>query len=462
MSATRANGDEPDKKPPARSSRSAAGSERNTTPQQRRRRTTPRERAKSSDLRTPPPKAAAKTPPKNSRKTAPAEKSSSAAPLTPRSKTGKAKVEAKARQDAAEQRARGYRQSKRGSKSAKTAKREQRREKVQGAFRRTGEVIRQAAYYTAVTLGALLALALVLLLIAYGVNSYARWSALRKAAKAGTVADLESRSKQNVLFVATNADGSSAGFLALRVDGKTKQVYGLAIPDGAFIEVPGHGFERIGDSLSGGPQLSLVAISNFLSVPFHSYVSVPATAYAQALQNQNAATLLAAKTATNLSAGDSSALSRDLTAVSKQNTAIVPLPVRPIKLGQQTYFEPQRTEIADLLKQWWGVDLSKADKITRIILYNGAGTPGIAGEAAQQLIRAGFRVVDTKNADNFKYKQTQIVVQRGPETAGQQIAKTLGVGVVKSQPSDQDVADVIVIIGKDYKPPAGASTGAAQ
>ena len=48
-----------------------------------------------------------------------------------------------------------------------------------------------------------------------------------------------------------------------------------------------------------------------------------------------------------------------------------------------------------------GVAALAADSSVRVIIYNGAGTPGIAGQAAQQLIAAGMRVVDTKNADRF-------------------------------------------------------------
>jgi hypothetical protein len=108
------------------------------------------------------------------------------------------------------------------------------------------------------------------------------------------------------------------------------------------------------------------------------------------------------------------------------------------------------------------VDASKAAAASRVILYNGAGAPGIAGEAAQQLIRGGFRVVDTKNADNFNYATTKIVVQRGDVKQGEEIARILGVGKVEQQPSEQDVADVIVVVGKDYKPPVGGAQGGSK
>jgi hypothetical protein len=61
----------------------------------------------------------------------------------------------------------------------------------------------------------------------------------------------------------------------------------------------------------------------------------------------------------------------------------------------------------------------------RVIVYNGSGEPGVAGEAAQVLIRRGYRVVDTKNADNFDYDTTQIVVQsRGTSRGARACARS--------------------------------------
>jgi hypothetical protein len=132
------------------------------------------------------------------------------------------------------------------------------------------------------------------------------------------------------------------------------------------------------------------------------------------------------------------------------------MPVKPIKLGDQTYFEPQKNEVADLLKSWWGVDPSQASVATRVVVYNGAGAPGIAGEAAQELIRAGLKVIDTQNADSFDYATTKIVVRRGDADRGEEVRKVLGVGDVSVEPSTQNVTDVIVIVGKDYTPPQTA------
>lgn len=355
----------------------------------------------------------------------------------------------------------GYRASRRGSSSSKSAKWAERTHRVTSVFDAVGTTIRNVGYLTAMTLAGLLVLILVLLLIASAINGFVRWNTLRSVAKSGSVAELERRSKENLLVIGVDK-GKAIGFLALRVDSNGGQVFGIAIPDGAFIEVPGQGFERMGDSYLAGAEVSLAAVSNYLTVPFRSYLTVPAEVYRDALKRQTVAGITAAREKTNVSDSRLADISKALASIQQKNTALVPLPVKPIKLGDQTYFEPQRSEVADLLKAWWGVDATASAKVTRVIVYNGAGTPGVAGEAAQQLIRNGLRVVDTKNANNFGYKQTIIVVQNGPVSQGNKIAAVLGVGTVREQPSEQDVADVIVIIGKDYTPPAQGAQGGTK
>ena len=354
----------------------------------------------------------------------------------------------------------GYRSTKRASKAAKHAKRAERQHEISTAVGRFTRTVQAIGYYLALLVGVLLVGMLVLLLVASAVNMIARWTA-KQSGGTTTQAESERRARENLLVIGEQS-GKATGFLAVRVTTVDKQIYGIAIPDGAFIEVPGQGFARLGDSYSAGPGVSLSAVSNYLTVPFRSFIVVPTAAYQQAVKTQSVASLLSAETSTNLSAQAKQQLAQDIASIPKENTAIVPLPVQPVHLGSQTYFQPQRAQVSDLLTKWWGVDASKVAQVTRVILYNGAGTPGIAGEAAQQVIHAGLRVVDTKNADNFNYAQTVIIVQHGDLQQGKDIAKVLGVGQVKSQPSDQNIADVIVIVGKDYKPPAGGTTGGTK
>lgn len=294
-------------------------------------------------------------------------------------------------------------------------------------------------------------LAVILGVLALGINAGARWMAKRDAEEAATPEARAEKARENLLII--GADDQTAEFLAVRLDETDEQILGIAIPSGAFMEVPGQGFERVGDSFAAGPGVSLAAVSNYLTVPFEHYVVVDLSVYQDALTNQSLRDIMGNARETDLSDADTQRIAEFIDGVPGERTALVPLPVKPIDLGGQTFFEPQRDKIADLLLQWWDVRLGAEDTAVRVIIYNGAGTPGIAGAAAQQLIAAGMRVVDTKNADRFDYDTTMIVVQDGNTEQGDQVKAALGVGDVVDKPSDQDVADVIVIIGRDYEPP---------
>lgn len=345
----------------------------------------------------------------------------------------------------------GFRSTRRSSKAAKKAKRAEKAHRTKSAFatlvRRIG---RGAATAVVVVVLGLLAAAIVWGLIV-GVNAGARWYAKRQSDEQARVAALQ-RVRENLLVIGVNAN-QATGFLALRVDRKQSRVFGIAIPDGAFVEVPGQGYERIGDSYKAGADVSMSAVSNYLSVPFEYYVVVDDAVYRNMLTKQSVTGLMDAVTGTNLDTTASKELATILNGVSPKNVGLAPLPVRSITIGNQTYFEPQRDEIADLLLSWWGVHVGTGTQATRVIIYNGAGRPGIAGRAAQQLIKAGYRVVDTGNADKFAYAKTQIVLYRGSPQEAVRVKDILGVGEISSKPTDQDITDLIVVIGRDYTPP---------
>lgn len=350
----------------------------------------------------------------------------------------------------------GWRASKRSSKLGRKIRREAKAQRASDSVREGARATRNAvlvgAQVLGTAIGGLVALALVLFVLASGINAGTRWLARQDAAKQSTPAARAEKAKENLLIIGTDGSGS-ADLLAVRLDEADRQILGIAVPSGAFMEVPGQGFERVGDSITGGPGVSLAAISNYLSVPFEHYVLVSPTVYQDAMTNQSLRDVMGNVTETDLSEDDRNRIAEFISTVEGDRTALVPLPVKPIDLGGETFFEPQRDQIADLLLQWWGVRLGADDSSVRVIIYNGAGMPGIAGKAAQQMISAGMRVVDTKNADRFDYDTTLIVVQNGDLKHGEGVKAALGTGEVVDKPSDQDVADVIVIIGRDYEPP---------
>jgi hypothetical protein len=292
-----------------------------------------------------------------------------------------------------------------------------------------------------------------------GVNAFARWNALRLANAAGA----STATVGTNLLVIGVKDGVAVGFTALKAERANNRVLGIAIPEGAFVEVPGQGFERIGASYTTGASVSMDTVTNYLGVAFRRYIVVDGDTYQALLASQNVAGLMAKVTGTDLTAPERASFLGYFATVKTKDVWIVPLPVKPVAVGDQRYFEPQRAQVADLLLQWWGVKVSEQKSTPRVIVYNGVGTPGLAGLAAQQLIRSGFSVVNSGNAQNFGYKTTQILLYHGTQADAEAVRSSLGVGQIVVQSAPQDLTDMIVIIGSDYRPPIDdASTATTQ
>jgi LCP family protein required for cell wall assembly len=150
------------------------------------------------------------------------------------------------------------------------------------------------------------------------------------------------------------------------------------------------------------------------------------------------------------------------------------LDIRPERIRSR-YIGPNQ------IKDWttaegWRVLLPKYDKIQQIVasLYapptttddqvaaegarvqvrNGTYRHQLAKIAADQLRWYGLNIVDTAQADNPNYQQTQIVVFNDQPKALEQLARVLKVSPenVIYQPDPNQPADIQVILGEDYDP----------
>lgn len=93
----------------------------------------------------------------------------------------------------------------------------------------------------------------------------------------------------------------------------------------------------------------------------------------------------------------------------------------------------------------------------RVLVENGVGTPGLVEKARTRLVDAGFRFVNGGNASPFNDDPSQVLVPDGTDQSlarGRRVAQTLGLPESSVTPEDrgQTVADVIVILGKDFAP----------
>jgi hypothetical protein len=103
------------------------------------------------------------------------------------------------------------------------------------------------------------------------------------------------------------------------------------------------------------------------------------------------------------------------------------------------------------------VPVSGFGRDNRVLIQNGVGTAAISRTVSKKLLPAGFRVVGSGNADNFDYQKTVVLIfddSAKSVAVGERVAEVLGVpeGAVQISTVEQTTADVIVIVGADYKP----------
>ena len=92
-----------------------------------------------------------------------------------------------------------------------------------------------------------------------------------------------------------------------------------------------------------------------------------------------------------------------------------------------------------------------------VYVQNGVGTPDLEQEAAELLRDEGYDFFNGGNAQSFGREQTLILIPdatAASRSLGEDVASTLGVPASAVQVSDQgsSFADVIVILGADFKP----------
>lgn len=91
----------------------------------------------------------------------------------------------------------------------------------------------------------------------------------------------------------------------------------------------------------------------------------------------------------------------------------------------------------------------------RVEILNGNGVPGSTDAIVGDLVRAGFFVIKTGNADRFDYAVSRVIAQGSDaEQAAQRAAEVLGTGEVLLEGTAPSlVVDVSIIVGTDI--PAG-------
>lgn len=87
-----------------------------------------------------------------------------------------------------------------------------------------------------------------------------------------------------------------------------------------------------------------------------------------------------------------------------------------------------------------------------VIVLNGNGAPGVGQAAAEALIPAGFRIVASGNASSFGHRVTLVVASAPEDQAlAERAQEALGVGRVSEAGAPSGLADVTIVLGKDFE-----------
>ena len=130
------------------------------------------------------------------------------------------------------------------------------------------------------------------------------------------------------------------------------------------------------------------------------------------------------------------------------------LPVEPAGVaGSSEVFQPKKEEIALLVKRVLAgaVPPTAMEGRGRVEIRNGKGGTGVAQSVASRLIPAGYEVVLTGNADNFSHATTDVVFYDDAlEPKARDVVRLLGVGNLVLNRFPSGVADITIIVGKDF------------
>lgn len=143
----------------------------------------------------------------------------------------------------------------------------------------------------------------------------------------------------------------------------------------------------------------------------------------------------------------------------------VTMPGTPEYIGRVSYVIADEDALGELIAridQGLPADPTEAEagvadldpSSVRVVVRNGAGIGGVAADAAGRLQVEGFQVIETGNANQFVYDETLVVYKNDAEKATA-VLRALGIGrVVPSSGMYSFEGDVLVVVGKDWEPPA--------
>jgi anionic cell wall polymer biosynthesis LytR-Cps2A-Psr (LCP) family protein len=244
----------------------------------------------------------------------------------------------------------------------------------------------------------------------------------------------------------------TANLFLVVVDFNKRRINSISIPGETFLNIPGYGFEKIGKLAAKDDIATIIAtMDNLLGIHIDHYVKSKNKSYGKFIDVKNFIRIMTEATGTDMTLKENTSLLKFLSGINISDIKIDSLPVKTLFMNGTTYYEPKKEELNELILKIYGVENKLSKEKVRVIVLNGSGMPGVAGEVSKKLIDSGYKIVDNRNADSFKYANTQIISFKMDVSEAIRIKKLLGLGTIIRKNSPQDIADIAIVIGKDYQ-----------
>jgi hypothetical protein len=256
-----------------------------------------------------------------------------------------------------------------------------------------------------------------------------------------------------VILGVSEADGEEnlTGAVEIVFDPAQNSVGGLYLDPATFVLIPGRGLQSISGGYKEGAKKLSQGIEDLVGVEAEGYLVVSDADFTTLKETKDLSPIFGEYNDGSVPRSESKKLAAQMKIMPKDRFHLYDLPVRELPLGESVYYEPVQDELGRLVKAIWGHGPKQNEDEVRVIILNGCGAPGIGQQAADKLIKDGYKIVDVKNADNFDYSTTRIIVYNPrAKKAGSRMADSLGVGKVAEDSMVQDVTDVVIILGKDF------------
>lgn len=128
---------------------------------------------------------------------------------------------------------------------------------------------------------------------------------------------------------------------------------------------------------------------------------------------------------------------------------IVQLPGMWRDFNGDLYFEPNRTQIAQMMGNL-GKEFILPRELITVEVLNGSGVAGIASKAAEVLEEEGFQVVKIDNADSYEYQRSHVISRLEDIEPAKEVAVLIPGAEFFKEPLPDYPAMVTVVIGKNF------------